>query len=111
MALSHAQPGQVVDVSPRGARIAGEKTSALFKARDLEVMHLVLPAGKALPPHKVPGEITIHCLEGVLRVTAQGVPRELRAGQLLYLEGDALHDVTALADATALVTIALAPAR
>jgi quercetin dioxygenase-like cupin family protein len=107
MAIPHALPGQPVDVAPLGARLAGEKTVALFKSEQLEVMRLVLPAGRALPPHQVPGEITIHCLEGRLAVGADGASHVLGAGQLLYLRGGAVHDVKALADASALVTIVL----
>ena len=107
MAIPHAAPGQVVDVSPLGARLAGEKSVALFKSADLEVMRLVLRAGKSLPPHKVPGEITIHCLEGALKVLADGYEHALQAGQLLYLRGGTLHDVLAVEDCSAIGTVAL----
>lgn len=110
MAIEHAQPGQPVDVSPLGERLASEKTAALFKSDELEVIRLVLQAGKGLPPHKVPGEITIHCLEGRIAVGADGTQHVLGAGQLLYLGGGVPHDVKALEDASALVTIVLHPA-
>ncbi|HEY1128609.1 MAG TPA: cupin domain-containing protein [Roseateles sp.] len=107
MAIPHALPGQAVDVRPLGAGLAQEKTRALFKSADLEVMRLVLMAGKSLPPHSVPGEITVHCLEGSLVVTAEGRSHALGADQLLYLAGGVMHDVTAVEDSSALVTIAL----
>jgi quercetin dioxygenase-like cupin family protein len=107
MAIPHATAGQIMDIQPLGVRLAHEKTVALFKAQDLEVMRLVLLAGKSLPPHKVAGEITILCIEGVLDITSDGQSHILRAGQLLFLSGLALHDVRALEDASALVTIAL----
>ncbi|MBV8035739.1 cupin domain-containing protein [Roseateles sp.] len=107
MAILHALPGQAVDVRPLGAGLAQEKTSALFKSEDLEVMRLVLPAGKSLPPHSVPGEITLQCIEGALLITAEGRSHALGAGQLLYLAGGVMHGVTAVEDASALVTIAL----
>jgi quercetin dioxygenase-like cupin family protein len=107
MAIPHAVPGQAVDVKPFGARLANEQTVALFKSEDLEVMRLVLRAGKSLPPHKVPGEITVQCIEGALDVTVDGESHVLRAGQLLYLMGAVLHGVTALEDSSALVTVAL----
>jgi quercetin dioxygenase-like cupin family protein len=107
MALSHASPGQALDVRPLGARLATGKTAALFKSRDLEVLRLVLESGKSLPPHKVPGEITIHCLEGSLDVELEDKTVRLVAGELVFLAGDAIHGVKAVADATALVTIAL----
>lgn len=107
MALEHALPGQVIDIRPLGSSIPTTKTTALFKSTDLEVMRLVLAAGKSLPPHKVQGEITIQCIEGCIEVTAEGTSHLLRAGHLLYLAGNAIHAVTALEDTSALVTVAL----
>jgi quercetin dioxygenase-like cupin family protein len=107
MALTHAVSGQPLDVRPFGNRMATEKTTALFKSRDLEVMRLVLLTGKSLPPHKVQGEITIHCLEGSLGIELDEKTVRLEAGELLFLAADAMHGVNAVTDATALVTIAL----
>ena len=107
MAIEHAKPGEARDVQPLGSRLPGEKTVALFKSEHLEVMRLVLMAGKSLPPHKVPGEITVQCIEGRIDVTAEGRSHVLEAGQLLYLSGGVTHGVVALEDASALVTIAL----
>jgi quercetin dioxygenase-like cupin family protein len=107
MAIEHARPGQAIDVQPLGSSLATQKTTALFKSNDLEVMRLVLLAGKSVPPHKVPGEITVQCVEGAIDVTAEGTSHVLRAGQLLYLSGNVLHGVTALENASALVTVAL----
>ena len=107
MAIPHLRPGQAVDVQPLGARLAQEKTVALFKADHLEVMRLVLLTGKSLPPHKVAGEITVQCIEGSIDVTAHGQSHVLHAGQLLYLAGGVTHGVTALQDSSALVTVAL----
>ena len=107
MAIAHAFPGQAVDVQPLGARLSQEKTVALFKSEDFEVMRLVLQAGKSLPPHKVLGEITIQCIEGSIDVTAESQSHVLHAGQLLFLSSNALHGVTALQDSSALVTVAL----
>jgi quercetin dioxygenase-like cupin family protein len=107
MAIANAQPAQAVDVGPLGPQLAGQKTVALFKTEQFEVIRLVLPAGKSLPPHKVPGEITIQCVEGRLDVQAEGRSHELAAGQLLYLRGGVVHSVVSLEDASALVTIVL----
>jgi quercetin dioxygenase-like cupin family protein len=107
MAIPHAKSGQVIDVRPLGASLADERTVALFKTDDLEVMRLVLRAGKSLPPHKVAGEITIQCLEGRIDVTMDGASRSLETGQLIYLARDVPHGVVAIEDASVLVTIAL----
>jgi quercetin dioxygenase-like cupin family protein len=107
MAIPHARPGEPIDVQPLGAGLPGAKTTALIKAEQLEVVHLVLAAGKGLPPHRVQGEITIHCIEGQLTVTHEGERRVLNAGQMLLLPAGALHGVEAVEAASALVTIVL----
>lgn len=107
MAISHANPGQVIDISPLGEHLAESKTIALFKSKDIEVIRLVLLAGKSFPPHKVPGEVTIQCIEGVMSVSSGEVDSVLRTGQMIYLEGNVLHSVNALENASALITIAL----
>lgn len=107
MAIEHALPGQPVDIQPLGSSLSTARTTALFKSDDLEVMRLVLLAGKSLPAHRVPGEITIQCIEGSLDVTIEGDSRMLHAGQLMYLGRNALHAVRAVEDASALVTVSL----
>ncbi|MBI3346422.1 MAG: hypothetical protein HY020_04325 [Burkholderiales bacterium] len=108
MAIAHATPGQAIDIRPGATDPDGARTIALFKSRDLEVIRLVLQAGKALPPHKVAREITIQCISGTLAVTTAAGRHPLQAGQLLYLDREAVHDVLAIEDAIALVTIVLA---
>jgi quercetin dioxygenase-like cupin family protein len=107
MAINHALSGESINVLPFGTQLPNEKTVALFKSEDLEVVRLVLLAGKSLPPHKVPGEITIQCIEGKIDVTAEGKSHVLSAGQLLFLSGDLVHGVVAIENSTALLTIAL----
>ena len=96
MAIPHAQSGQVIDVRPLGPLLTNERTVALFKTDDLEVMRLVLTAGKSLPPHKVAGETTIQCIEGKIDVTLNGDSRILEAGHLIYLARDVVHGVVAI---------------
>lgn len=109
MALTHAAPGSAIAL--RMALLPGEpKAQALFKARDLEVVRLALAAGDALPPHRVAGEITVQCLSGALQIGLGEQRCTLRAGEMSYLSGGALHDVRALEDCVALVTIALSRA-
>lgn len=107
MAIAHAAPGQLVDVQPLGSQLSEARTSALFKTDELEVMRLVLPAGKTVPAHKVKGEITIHCLEGQVDLMAGGQTQRMKAGQLVWLEGSVDHALKAIQDASLLVTIVL----
>jgi quercetin dioxygenase-like cupin family protein len=107
MALPHAKPGEVVDVSPLGAKLNTVSTSTLVKSSALEVLRLVLPAGKEIAPHTVPGEILVQCLEGRVVFHARGVDRELSAGSLLHLAGGDEHSLQAVENSSLLVTILL----
>lgn len=107
MALKHLLPMQPVDLSPFEAGLAGAKSVALFKSEQLEVIRLVLPAGKTLAEHRVDGEITIQCLEGEADVEAGGEKTRLQAAQMLYLHGGVAHTVVARSDASLLLTVVL----
>lgn len=107
MALHHAKPGEVIDIRPLGSALATARTAALIKTRKLEVIRLIVPAGKEIPTHQVKGEITFQCLEGRIALTSGGNSLELEAGQLTYLSGNEPHSVRGLSNASALVTILL----
>ncbi len=107
MAIPHLTSGQVASVLPLGALIADAKTTALFKGPHLEVMRMVLFAGKKIAAHHVSGPITIHCLEGEVDVGVESERKILRAGDLLYLAGNVKHDLIALTDAALLVSVVL----
>ncbi len=107
MAIPHANPGDVIDIRPLGAALATSKTSTLLKSRNIEVVRLVMTAGKEIAEHKAPGEITAHCLEGKVAFTALGQTHELTAGQMLYLNAGEPHAVRCIDDASCLLTILL----
>ena len=93
--------------APFGASLATTTTSALIKTQRLEVIRLIVTAGKEIPPHRVDGEITVQCLEGKVAFTAEGKTQELEAGQLLYLAGGQSHALKGIEDSSVLVTIQL----
>lgn len=110
MALPHALSSEVVHLQPLGARIAKTPTHAILKADQLEVIRLVLPAGDGLPLHETPGEITVQCLEGEVNFTVGDTHQVLRAGDWMHLKPRAPHALTAVQDASLLLTICLIPA-
>ena len=105
MALPHAHALDVIDVRPLAAGLLTEVTTSLLKTPELQLMRLVLRTGQGLPEHRVPGAITIHCLEGEAVVTTPGRRCELAAGRLVMLAGDEPHAVTAVTDSSLLVTV------
>ncbi len=107
MALKHLLPMQPVDIHSLDAGLAGAKSVALFKSEQLEVIRLVLPAGKSLPSHRVDGEITVQCLEGQVDIEADGRHTQLRSSQMLYLQGGVTHSIVASSDSSLLLTVVL----
>lgn len=107
MARRHASPGDVIDVKALGAALHDHVTQALIKSAQLELVRLVLPAGKALREHRVAGEITLLCVEGQLDLSVSGMHRKLAAGQLIHIAAGEPHSVQAVTDASALLTICL----
>lgn len=107
MAIPHAKPGDMVDVRPLGSALASTQTTTLFRGEQLEVIHLVVPAGREIPEHKAKGEIVVQCLEGRVAFTALSRTQHLEAGKLLYLPTGVPHSVTGIEDAALLLTIVL----
>lgn len=109
MALHHPKSGEVVDLRPLGAKLAETPSTALVRTDDFEVMRMVLPAGKSVPQHHVPGDLTIHCLEGTVELQAHDKTQALRAGDLVYLRGEVPHALYAQEDSAILVTMLRKP--
>ncbi len=105
MAIQHAQHGDVIDVRPLADRLASSRTITLIKTAHLEVIRMILPAGKMLPEHKAHGEIIVQCLEGDITFTTMGEPKRLRAGDMLYLAAGEPHELVAVEDSSFLLTI------
>jgi quercetin dioxygenase-like cupin family protein len=109
MAIPHAQAGQVIDLRPIGAALVDTKTQTIVKTASLEVIRIVMAAGKTLPPHAVPGALTVQCLEGRVEFGVGKAKHLLTSGSFLYLEGGSEHSLHALENSSLLVTIVLAP--
>jgi quercetin dioxygenase-like cupin family protein len=107
MAIPHAKPDEVVDVRPLGSALASAQTKTLVRAEQVEVIRLVVPAGKVIEEHKAKGEIVVQCLEGRVAFTAFGKTQNLDAGKLLYLPTGEPHTVKGIEDASLLLTVLL----
>jgi len=110
MALPHALPLETIDVRPLGTALQDAVTSSLLKTPHLQLMRLVLPAGRTVPEHQVAGPITVHCLEGEAVLTTPTRTCRLGPGRLVMLEGGEPHGLLAVTDASLLVTLVLHPA-
>ena len=107
MALKHAQPGEVVDVRPLGDALKSSQTTTLVKTDRVEVIRLVVAAGKEIATHSAPGELIVQCLEGKIAFNCLDKTEVLQAGQLLHLPAKAPHSVKGIEDGSLLLTILL----
>lgn len=89
---------------PIGGAVGTATSATLLKSAGIELIRLVLPAGKEIPPHRAPGEITVQCVEGHISLEHDGHAMELHAGDLLYLCPQELHSLKGIADSSVLVT-------
>ena len=105
MALKHATSGEIVSLLAEHAPIS----QALVCAPRLEVMRLVLEAGKLIPGHAVAGPLTIQCLQGTVKVEVEGVWQNLQQNQLIYIAEGAAHALRAEVAAIVLVTLVRLP--
>lgn len=85
---------------------AEPKPKLLLQNDSFKVMRLVLPAGKTIPEHKAPKEITVQCVSGAVDFTAKGETHRMTTGKLLHLESAELHTLTAIETSVMLVTMA-----
>jgi quercetin dioxygenase-like cupin family protein len=79
----------------------------VIKAGQLEVVQIVLAAGKAFPEHHVAGEITVLCLKGRIVFRTPASEQLMAPGDFIHLERGIPHSLQAQEDAVALLTICL----
>jgi quercetin dioxygenase-like cupin family protein len=105
MATHHAAPGEIVDLATWAQDVPNEKTKVIAKTDEMELVRLVLSAGKEFADHKVSGPCVIHCITGEVECPAMGTTQALTSGQLLYLMPGEPHSVRAVVDSVVLLTI------
>jgi len=108
MATPRVTQGELIDVRPLGNALRDSKSITLLRTNHLEVVRLVLPAGKHIPEHRAPGEITVQCLEGVVKFRTGAIAQLMRSGDMLFLLGGEPHWLEAVESASVLVTLYLA---
>jgi len=76
----------------------GHNAKTLVKHPDFRVVLIALRAGARISEHKTDHCVTIHALEGTLRLQLRGETLQLDSGSLLALEQTVLHDIEAVTD-------------
>jgi quercetin dioxygenase-like cupin family protein len=79
----------------------------VFHKGTLRVVLFAFEAGGGLPAHRAPGFVVIHTLRGRIDVKTLNERYELPAGQMVMLDPEVVHDVTAVEESDMLLTIAI----
>ena len=83
----------------------GHTAKTLIKRPDLRVVLLVIRAGSRFKEHRTEHGITVQVFSGRLRMHVQDETVDLAPRELLTLEPSVPHDVEALEDAVAVLTL------
>jgi quercetin dioxygenase-like cupin family protein len=86
-------------------RSHGHNAKTLVKHPDFRVVLIALKAGARVSEHKTDHCVTIHALEGSLRLHVPGSTLDLAQGELLALEQTTLHDIEALEDSVFVLSL------
>lgn len=89
-------------------RTGSHKQITVFHKGPLRIVLFAFDSGGGLPSHRAPGSVVIHTLRGRIRVKTFNESYELATGQLLLLDPEVIHDVTAQEQSDMLLTVAMA---
>lgn len=71
------------------------KTKVVVETSFSKEIQILLSAGQVMKEHKTPFPILVHLLEGNIDLGVQGTINSMKAGDIIALEGDIPHDLTA----------------
>ena len=110
-----AGPEHRIDLTAALASLRVEHHDSTERHRQITVFHkgplrmvlFAFEAGAGLPSHRAPGFVVIHTLRGRITVKTLNDTHDLAAGQLVTLDPEVVHDVTAVESSDMLLTISL----
>lgn len=77
---------------------AEEKLSSVILDNEiLRVVHVMLPAGKELEEHAVPGPVVVQVVEGTVDFQVNNTVQPMSVGDVIYMRPQELHAVRATA--------------
>jgi quercetin dioxygenase-like cupin family protein len=87
-------------------RETGRSSKTLAKYPDFRIVLVFMRANTQMKEHHADARISIHSLQGRIRVHLPDQKVELSAGELMVLDNGIRHDVEALEESAFLITIA-----
>ena len=87
----------------------GRSSKTLVKFPDLRILLIAMNANTRMHEHMAAGRISVHTLNGHIRLHLSGKVVDLPAGRLLALDQCVSHDVEAYEDSAFLLTLSWPP--
>ena len=81
------------------------KTKVLVETSFSKEIQILMSMGQMMKEHKTPYPILIHLLEGNIDLGVQGEIISMKVGDIIALEGDIPHDLTAKENAIIRLTL------
>ena len=81
------------------------KTKVLIETSFSKEIQILMHVGQVMKEHKTPYPILIHLLEGNIDLSVQGKIISMKIGDIIALEGDIPHDLTAKENAIIRLTL------
>ena len=85
-----------------------QRQQTLYRHGPVTVALFVFDRGAKMPQHVAEGVVTVHVLEGRLKMSAEGQTHDMTAGRILVLAPGVRHDVFAEEPTRMLLTVCLA---
>ncbi len=86
-------------------RETGRSSKTLAKYQDFRIVLVLMKANTQMKEHHADARISIHSLQGKIRIHLPGQEVELPAGELMALDHGIPHDVEAVEESAFLITI------
>ncbi len=86
-------------------RETGRSSKTLAKYPDFRIVLVLMKANTQMKEHHADARISIHSLQGKIRIHLPDQKVELPAGELMALDHGILHDVEAVEESAFLITI------
>ena len=88
--------------------LEGDRNSVtIFKSDTMRIVLMGFHANAVLTTHKANGVISVQVIEGEINFSTAGQTSHMQKGQMIALQANVLHSVTALQDSFFLLTLAM----
>jgi len=87
VALHHASPGEIVNLTTWADELPVEHSKCIARTPEMELARLVMAPEDEVGKHHFDGPLVVHCLSGVVEVSALEKIQVIGGGELVYLPG------------------------